>query len=104
MNYGNFANGLHDDCRNIEIGGAGGACAMSDALITRCFPSLLGCLVLLAKFIPSTDWNLLKFSIFSRSLLRLRSLGRGGAGRGGRGVQTGEAGGAAEACEAGDAG
>ena len=84
VNYGNFANGLHDDCCNIEIGGAGGACAMSDALTTRCFPSLLGCLILLAKFIPSTDWNLLRSSIFSSSLLRLRSLGRGGAGRAGR--------------------
>ena len=76
VNDGNFANGLHDGCHNIDIGGAGDARAMSDALATRCFPSCLGCFVLLAKFPPSTDWNLLRSSIFLHSLLHLRSHGQ----------------------------
>ena len=63
VNYLNFANGLRNECHNIEIGGAGGASTMSDALAIRCLPSLLGCLVLLAKFLPSTVWNPMEFRI-----------------------------------------
>ena len=63
VNYLNFANGLRNECHNIEIGGAGGESTMSDALTIRCLPSLLGCLVLLAKFLPSTVWNPMEFRI-----------------------------------------